>query len=91
MDLFKYIKKFNYIICEDIKIDIKNKNILLIDELLNTGNTVNFISNYLLNKKLANSITISCICITNNNNNNNIIYSMDKFYIFWPWGMLLVT
>lgn len=77
--LSKNIKNYDMIICEDIKIDIENKNILLVDELIFTGKTINFISNYLINNKKANNINVACI---NNiyNKDNNIISSTESNY-----------
>jgi hypoxanthine phosphoribosyltransferase len=74
-------KNNNYIICEGIPDDITNKNIILIDEQISTGLTMNTCIKYLNNKKVNN---IFPIVITNNN--QPIDYILKNYINIWPWG-----
>ena len=96
-DFFKnyydeYIKKekSKYIICEEIKDNLENKNIILIDESVASGNTMNIAIKYLLNKKVKLIYPTSII----SNNNVKLInnYKLDSILIsnyfnpVWAWG-----
>ena len=82
--VIKNVKSFDNYICEDIKLDISNKNILVIDELIATGKSMNYINYYLKNIKKTNNIINACI--SSHMNSNEIIKATDDVYIYWPWG-----
>jgi len=88
-------KKQEHIMCEEIKEDLRNKNLILIDELTYTGNTVISSINYLYNNKKVKYVYP--LILTNFNfkkehsNNKNNIYDINYIYndyqIFcWSWG-----
>jgi hypoxanthine phosphoribosyltransferase len=77
-------------LCEGIDDNLENKNIILIDELVLTGATLEFIINYLLiEKKVANifllSIASSEESLTINNIKLNYIKNY-KYSLIYPWG-----
>jgi hypoxanthine phosphoribosyltransferase len=81
-------EKKEYELCEEISEDLSNKNIILIDELIKTGNTINKSINYLLNEKNVNFVLPVTLILDNNNLNiNNLLYLNHKNkYIIFPWG-----
>ena len=89
----EYIKKENseFMICEGINDDLKNKNIILIDELVSSGNTMNFAIDYLLSKNVT---TIYPTTILSNLKNKNLTHNYNLDYILYcdyvvfvyPWG-----
>jgi len=79
-----------YKICEGIDDNLENKNIILIDENVGSGKTMEFICNYLLTEKKINKIFLltivsECCSIVINNNKLNCITDYDFTFIF-PWG-----
>lgn len=76
--------------CEKIHDNLTNKNIILIDESVKSGNTINAAIEYLLSKNV-NMIYLTTIIndqnnqkIINNYKINSIIYS--SINLIWPWG-----
>ena len=77
-----------YIICEDIKDNIENKKIILIDELISTGETMYNTINYLKNIKRVSYVLPTTLYVFEDRfkyNFHNINVSKNKF-IIWPWG-----
>jgi uracil phosphoribosyltransferase len=78
-------------ICEKINDDINNKKIILIDESVGSGNTMNLAIEYLLSKNVTTIYLTSIISSINNENliNNykldSIIYN-DYINPVFPWG-----
>jgi hypoxanthine phosphoribosyltransferase len=90
-----YNKRFNnnfgkYTICEKIpdSVDLKNKNIILIDELVSTGTTMIESINYLSSDKEVNYIYPISISLDTTQYNYKIdIQSIISIGIhIWPWG-----
>ena len=91
----KYIictdKKEEYIICEEIIDNIEGKNIILIDECVGSGKTMNTCIHYLNNKKV-NSIYATTIFVDDSFNIENnikldyIFKGKSNFNTIWPWG-----
>ena len=82
-------KKYNKL-CEGIEDDLENKNIILMDEQVETGSTLEFTIDYLLKeKKVAKifliSISSSKGSITINNIPLNYIKKY-KYSVIYPWG-----
>lgn len=48
-------------IISDITIPVKDKDILIVEDIVDSGNTLNFISNYLVTKG-ANSVKVATLC-----------------------------
>jgi hypoxanthine phosphoribosyltransferase len=89
VDLVSNVKKI-YKLCEKIDDNLENKNIILIDEMVHTGFTMEYVIDYLLNdKKVAN---IFLITITSTNGDiklKNIQLNRAtnyKYALIYPWG-----
>ena len=87
----KYLfnKKENIMLCEDTIEDITNQNIILIDEVISSGNTMQYAIKHLYKEKKAKYVYP--VCLTNNNIvKKNIKYKvdtlLDHYIIIWPWG-----
>ena len=81
----KYIiNQTKYEICEKIDDDLTNKNIILIDEQIDSGITMYTCIQYLLNKNINH---IYPIVINDKNINNNVNSILTNTYFsIWPWG-----
>ena len=79
-----------YSVCEPIKENIEGKNIILIDEMITTGKTMNEAITYLKNVKHANIILPVCISFSknrfNHDNNYQLIHVLNGAASVWPWG-----
>jgi hypoxanthine phosphoribosyltransferase len=76
-----------YIICEGINDNLENKNIILIDELVSTGKTMNESINYLKNEKKVKNITPYTITLLKNYKyKEHINHILDLRILVWPWG-----
>jgi hypoxanthine phosphoribosyltransferase len=78
-----------FIICEDITDNLEGKNLILIDELVASGNTINYAYKYLKNNKKANFIYTTTISLIKNfykKKDINIEYVLDESIVVWPWG-----
>lgn len=90
-DIFKKnfsYKKGKFTICEDIKDNLEGKNIILVDELVSTGKTMEEAYNYLKEEKYVNIIYPTCIGYYKSEYKgtihiNNII---NGTVLIWPWG-----
>ncbi len=78
-------KNLTKYICEEIKDDISNLDILLIDEQIGSGVTIKDSYEYLM-KKGVKSITIFCITNLNKNLDYKIYSVTDTYYSIYPWG-----
>lgn len=81
-------KQGNYTICEDINDNLEGKNIILIDELVSTGKTMEESYNYLKEQKGAYIVTPICVYFykwkyKGNLDINNLF---DGTVLVWPWG-----
>ena len=84
-------KNADYHVCEHVRSDLKleGKRVLLIDELINTGETILATKRYLLDEKKAGEVTMACLV----NRGNYHTPFIDRFvggtaevYVVWPWG-----
>lgn len=81
-----------FIICEPIENDLQGKNVILIDELIASGKTMNETIKYLKNEKNVNIIYPTVIAINKNiykqdiNNNINANTVINNSVVIWPWG-----
>lgn len=90
-DIFK--KKFSYkqgefTICEGIEDNLEGKNIILVDELVSTGKTMEESYNYLKEYKHVNIVYPTSVSLYKDKYKgslyiNNIIYGT---ILIWPWG-----
>lgn len=87
-----YIKKEEQkmITCEKIKDNLKDKNIILIDEYVSSGNTINGAIRYLLSKEVNLIYPTSVISTYNvkliNNYKLNSVLQYTNSIPIWPWG-----
>lgn len=81
-------KKSKYMICEPIIDNLKNQNVLVIDELISSGNTLNSVINYLYIEKKVNSIypLIISTATIGKKYTCPINLATKINYIIWPWG-----
>lgn len=77
-----------YSVCESIKENIEGKNIILIDEMITTGKTMNEAITYLKNVKHANIVLPVCISFSKNRfkHDYNFIHILNGLTAVWPWG-----
>jgi len=81
----KYIiNQTKYEICEKIDDDLTNQNVILIDEQIDSGITMDTCINYLLSKNINNIYPV-VISDKNMNTNVNSILS-NTYFSVWPWG-----
>jgi uracil phosphoribosyltransferase len=82
--------ELNYKLCEGIDDNLENKNIILIDEFVGSGKTMEYVCNYLLNDKKVNKLfllTIGSKYGERNFNNIKLNFIENfKFSIIYPWG-----
>ena len=82
-------KKENIVLCEDTTEDVTNQNLILIDELIASGNTMQYAIDHLYKVKKAKYVYP--VCLTENHIvKKNIKYKVDSFLdhqiMIWPWG-----
>jgi len=77
-------------LCEGIDDDIQNKNVILIDEQVDSGSTMESAIDYLINEKKVNNIYLMSITSMNGDREfNNIQLHYIKHYkysMIYPWG-----
>jgi hypoxanthine phosphoribosyltransferase len=83
-----FYREGKYTICEGIDDNLEGKNIILVDELVATGKTMEESYNYLKEQKYANIIYPTCISLFQYKYHgslhiNNII---NEIPLIWPWG-----
>jgi hypoxanthine phosphoribosyltransferase len=81
-------KKSKYIVCEPIINNLKNQNLLVIDELISSGNTMKTVIDYLYIEKKVNSIypLIISRATIGKRYTYPINLATKSNYIIWPWG-----
>ena len=88
--IYTYIFKenSNFSVCEGIEDNLKGKNIILIDESIASGNTIEHSINYLINDKKVNLVYPICISLYKSvyEKNIDVDYVMNKQIAIWPWG-----
>jgi hypoxanthine phosphoribosyltransferase len=81
-------KQSKFTICEGIDDNLSGKNVILVDELVSTGKTMEESYNYLKEEKYVNIIYPTCIALFKYKYNgllkiNNIV---NGGVLIWPWG-----
>ena len=81
-------QKEEYTVCEGIKDNLEGKNIILIDEQVRTGITMENTINYLKNEKKVNIVYPISIGLDENTYNKNIFidHIVPKQFSVMPWG-----
>jgi hypoxanthine phosphoribosyltransferase len=76
-----------YTICEKIEENIQNENIILIDERIQNGITMNEAIKYLNNEKNVKYIYPTCVSFSQIYNFDYDIHYVSKYFVLvWPWG-----
>ena len=76
-----------YTICEKIEENIQNQNIILIDERIQNGITMNEAIKYLNNEKNVKYIYPTCVSFSQIYNFDYDIHYVTKYFVLvWPWG-----
>lgn len=77
-----------YTICEDISDNLEGKNVVLIDELVSSGKTMEEAYNYLKEQKHVNDIYVTCVSFykTQYTGSLDIDYVLNGTVLIWPWG-----
>ena len=77
-----------YTICEEIRDNLEGKNIILIDELVSSGKTMNEAYNYLQHIKNANDIYAVSVALEKDRYKEElpIDYVITGNVLIWPWG-----
>ena len=89
INTYLFNKKENIMLCEDTIEDITNQNIILIDEVIASGNTMQYAIHHLYKEKQAKYVYP--VCLSNNKIVKKVIkYKVDNLLdhhiIIWPWG-----
>jgi len=81
-------KKGEYTICEGIEDNLEGKNIILVDELVSTGKTMEESYNYLKEQKYANIVYPTCIGFYKSNYKGSLHINniLNDIVLIWPWG-----
>ena len=84
--LLKNLDKFD--ICEEIDTDLTDKNIILIDELVSSGKTMEEAYKYLKVEKRVNKIYPTCVSLSKWKYKGSIKIDnvLNELVIIWPWG-----
>ena len=77
-----------YIMCEKINDDLKGKNVILIDELVSSGKTMQETIKYLKSEKKVNNIYPTTISFYEKMYKQDTIidYAINEIVFVWPWG-----
>ena len=77
-----------YTICEGIHDNLEGKNIILIDELVSSGKTMNEAYNYLQNIKNVNDIYTVSVALEKNRYTKDLYIDnvINGVVLIWPWG-----
>lgn len=83
-----YYKQGEFTICEGINDNLEGKNIILIDEIVSTGKTMEESYNYLKEQKHVNDIYPTCVSFykPQYKGSLNINYVLNGTILVWPWG-----
>lgn len=77
-----------YNICEGIEDNLEGKNIILVDELVSTGKTMEEAYNYLKEQKYANIVYPTCIGFYKSKYRGSLHINniLNDTVLIWPWG-----
>jgi hypoxanthine phosphoribosyltransferase len=77
-----------YTVCEGIHTDLQGKNVILIDEMISTGKTMNESIRYLKNDKKVNIVYPTCVSFSARRFafDFDLIHVLNGVTCVWPWG-----
>lgn len=83
-----FYKQGEFTVCEGINDNLEGKNIILIDEIVSTGKTMEESYKYLKNFKHVNEIYLTSVAFNKKKYNGslNINYVLNGTVLIWPWG-----
>jgi hypoxanthine phosphoribosyltransferase len=83
-----FYRQEKYQICEGIDDNLEGKNIILVDELVSTGKTMEESYNYLREKKYANIVYPTCIALYKYKYRGSLYINnvLNGTVLIWPWG-----
>lgn len=83
-----YYNQGKYMICEGINDNLEGKNIILIDEIVSTGQTITEVNNYLKEEKYVNEIYNTSVAFYKQRNKEELYinYIINATILVWPWG-----
>lgn len=81
-------KQGDFTICEGIDNNLEGKNIILVDELVSTGKTMEESYNYLKEQKYVNIVYPTCIAFFKLKYNGSLYINniLNGTILVWPWG-----
>lgn len=81
-------KQGEFTICEGIDDNLEGKNIILVDELVYSGKTMEESYNYLKEEKHANIVYPTCIVFSKHKYNGSLYINnvLNGTILIWPWG-----
>lgn len=81
-------KQGEFTICEGIDDNLEGKNIILVDEIVATGKTMEESYNYLKEHKYANIVYPACIAFFKYQYNGSLYINnvLNGTILIWPWG-----
>jgi len=83
-----FYKQGEFTICENIDDNLEGKNIILVDELVSTGKTMEEAYNYIKEQKYANIVYPTCIALYKNQYKGELHINnvFNQTILIWPWG-----
>ncbi len=83
-----FYKQGEFTICEGIEDNLEGKNVILVDELVSTGKTMEESYNYLKEQKYANIVYPACISFFKYKYNGSLYINniLNGTILIWPWG-----
>jgi hypoxanthine phosphoribosyltransferase len=79
--------KREYMVCETIDVDLTGKNVLILDEQIAKGITMETVINYLVNEKhVAKTYPTTILNQKKSKYDFDLLYVSNTRYYIWPWG-----
>lgn len=79
-------QRLKYGVCEDLTIDITGKRVLLVDEVIGSGQTMQASQAHLLEKGASQVFLATVECCLNQSEFPGFIAAPNQHFTVWPWG-----